>query len=197
MRYKSLTQWPTEIVHSAFTACASTVSSAPTRLPWPPRHLSEGYDSYTRSFCRGSNRVPSDYQSDALSTRLSVPYLRSYLWNLRHVLHSIRKLTGLYQTLPLLLCSNRTPPCPNCCSPCCYSTAGTCRANLGRQRCWTSGKNRWSPLANLLRINWINAWKKWKKFLFLSQKKSLLFWSVLTMQKLNYHHWQICSGMLQ
>ena len=39
-----------------------------------PRHLSEGYGSCTRSFCRGSNWVPSDYQSDALTTWLSVPF---------------------------------------------------------------------------------------------------------------------------
>ena len=61
------------MVFSATTNCASTVSLAPTRLPWPPRHLSDGYDSCTRSCCRGSNWVPSDYQSNALTIRPSVP----------------------------------------------------------------------------------------------------------------------------
>ena len=65
----------TEILFSAITNCASTVSLAPTRLPWPRRLLSEGYDSCTRSCCRGSNWVPSDYQSDALTTRLSAPLI--------------------------------------------------------------------------------------------------------------------------
>ena len=46
---------------------------APTWLLRPPRHLSEGYDSCTRGCCWGSNWVPSDYQSDALTTRPSVP----------------------------------------------------------------------------------------------------------------------------
>ena len=70
---------------SAITNCASTESLAPTRLPWPPRHLSEGYDSCTRSCCRGSNWVPSVYQSDALTTRSSVPifFHSRYLKNSR------------------------------------------------------------------------------------------------------------------
>ena len=58
---------------SAITNFASTVSLAPTWLPWPPCHLSEGCDSCTRSCWQGSNWVPSDYQSDALSTWQSVP----------------------------------------------------------------------------------------------------------------------------
>ena len=52
---------------------AAKVSLAPTWLPWQPRQLSECYDSCTRSCCRGSNWVPSDYRSDALSTRPSYP----------------------------------------------------------------------------------------------------------------------------
>ena len=76
---KGITQWPTEIMFSAITNCASTVSLAPTRLPWPPRHLSEGYDSCTRSCCRGSNWEPSGYQPVALSTWPSVPPGLEYL----------------------------------------------------------------------------------------------------------------------
>ena len=38
---KGITQWATEIVHFVFTTCASTVSLAPTRLQWFPRHLSD------------------------------------------------------------------------------------------------------------------------------------------------------------
>ena len=80
MRYSSLAEGDYALtnrnrVFYAITNCASIVSLAPTRLPWPPRHLSEGYDSCTRSCCRGSNWVPSVYQSDALTTRPSVPLL--------------------------------------------------------------------------------------------------------------------------
>ena len=45
----------TEILFSASTNCASTVSLALTRLPWPPSHLSEGYVSCTRICCQGLN----------------------------------------------------------------------------------------------------------------------------------------------
>ena len=46
------------------------VSLAPTRLPWPPRQLSEGYDSCTRCCCQGSSLGPSAPKSDALTTPL-------------------------------------------------------------------------------------------------------------------------------
>ena len=46
---KGITQLPTEMAFSAITNCASTISLAQTWLLWPPRHLSEGNDSCTRS----------------------------------------------------------------------------------------------------------------------------------------------------
>ena len=69
---KGITQWPREIMFSVFTFCASTVSLAPTRLLWPPRHLLEGYDSCRRCCCQGSNLGPSAPKSDALTTQLSI-----------------------------------------------------------------------------------------------------------------------------
>ena len=74
---KGITQWPTEIVFSAITNCAFTVSLEPNRLPWPLHNLFD-YDSCAISCCRGLIWVPSDYQSDALSNRPSVPISSGY-----------------------------------------------------------------------------------------------------------------------
>ena len=50
-------------------------SLAPTRLPWPSRNLSEGYDSCTRRCCRGLILGPSVAKPDALTTRLNWTFI--------------------------------------------------------------------------------------------------------------------------